>query len=65
MTLPSVAKAEAAAHPWLADKLCGPGARVGINPIFYFRKTATEYDRKSGVKWFSCTAKCDGNRILP
>jgi hypothetical protein len=23
----------------------------------HFRKTATEYDMKSGIKWLSCTAK--------
>jgi hypothetical protein len=23
----------------------------------HFKKTATEYDRKSGIKWLSCTAK--------
>ena len=23
----------------------------------HFRKTATEYDRKPGIKWLSCTAK--------
>ena len=23
----------------------------------HFRKTATEYDRKTGIKWLSCTAK--------
>jgi hypothetical protein len=23
----------------------------------HFRKTATEYDRKTGIKWLSCTEK--------
>jgi hypothetical protein len=23
----------------------------------HFRKTCTEYDRKPGIKWLSCTAK--------
>jgi hypothetical protein len=23
----------------------------------HFRKTATEFDRKPGIKWLSCTAK--------
>jgi hypothetical protein len=31
------------------------GARV-ISDC-HFRKTATEYDRKPGIKWLSCTAK--------
>jgi hypothetical protein len=31
---------------------------AGINRIAtHFTKTATEYDRKNGMKWLSCTAK--------
>ena len=31
--------------------------RVGLYPICRFRKTATKYVRKSGIKWLRCTAK--------
>ena len=31
---------------------------------YHFRKTATEYDRKSGINWFSCTAKSQSDITL-
>ena len=37
-----------------AEKLT---ADLGITPIVTLRKTATEYDRKIGIKWVRCTAK--------
>jgi hypothetical protein len=40
-----------------AFAIAGGGVAAGINPIFAFRKTVTEYDRKPGVKWLGCTAK--------
>jgi hypothetical protein len=30
---------------------------LGLYPIVTLEKTATEYDRKTGIKWLSCTAK--------
>jgi hypothetical protein len=33
-----------------------PGGSPGDKPDCRFRKTATGYDRKPGVKWLSCTA---------
>jgi hypothetical protein len=32
------------------------GSQVGISDC-HCRKIATEYDRKPGIQWFSCTAK--------
>jgi hypothetical protein len=43
--------------------LSGPGfggaadGAVRVVSDCHFRKTATEYDRKPGMKWLSCTAK--------
>ena len=33
------------------------GVEIGLYPMVTLEKKATEYDRKSGVKWLSCTAK--------
>jgi hypothetical protein len=33
------------------------GARGRVISDCHFRKTATEYDRKPGIKWLSCTEK--------
>ena len=30
----------------------------------HFRKKATEYDRKPGIKWFSCTEKLQSDTAL-
>jgi hypothetical protein len=46
-SLPSLAAAVSAAL----------GVNVGINPIVTFKKTATEYDRKHGIRRVRCTAK--------
>jgi hypothetical protein len=31
-------------------------AHLAMNPIVTLEKTASEYDRKPGIKWLSCTA---------
>ena len=42
----------------LLEALRLAGRDVGMNLIVTFeKKTATEYDRKPGMKWLSCTAK--------
>ncbi len=28
-----------------------------VRSDYHFRKTATEYDRKTGIEWLSCTEK--------
>jgi diketogulonate reductase-like aldo/keto reductase len=35
----------------------GKGGKNRDKSDSYFRKTATEYDSKHGIKWLSCTAK--------
>ena len=69
MTLPPVATqaGEDAARRALALQLVGRqqcvrdgGGRAQPTRVIsdrHFRKTATEYDRKPGTKWSSCTAK--------
>jgi hypothetical protein len=40
--------------------LAAGGARRGEARVIsdcHFRKKATEYDRKTGIKWLSCTEK--------
>ena len=34
-----------------------PLGAVRVISDCHFRKTATEYDRKTGIKWLSCTEK--------
>jgi hypothetical protein len=36
---------------------CPCAARPRVISDYHFRKTVTEYDRKPGIKWMSCTAK--------
>jgi hypothetical protein len=41
-----------------ADRWEQAAVVLGINPIVILeRKKATEYGRKTGIKWLSCTAK--------
>ena len=45
----------------------GSGVAHRVISDCHFRKTATEYDRKPGINWLSCTAKwrsdsCDPSR---
>jgi hypothetical protein len=39
------------------NTLCIIGGAARVIPDCRFRKTGTEYDRKPGMKWLSCTAK--------
>ena len=37
---------------------CGdPAGAIRVISDCHFRKIATEYDRKPGIKWLSCTGK--------
>jgi hypothetical protein len=51
----------AAMHHWVTHTAAANGAaRLAHGRVisdYHFRKTATEYDRKPGMKWLSCTAK--------
>ena len=50
----------ATAKPSRRRRTCSPPRRRGCDrdkSDYHFRKTATEYDRKPGIKWLSCTAK--------
>ena len=49
----SMANAEDPAVTAAADREAGPW----VISDCHFRKTATEYDRKTGIKWLSCTEK--------
>jgi hypothetical protein len=44
--------------------VAGTAARIGINPIVTLEKTATEYASKPGIKWLSCSVKCQSDITL-
>jgi hypothetical protein len=41
----------------LVTKILSRYSRSWVISDGHFRKTATEYDRKTGTKWLSCTGK--------
>jgi hypothetical protein len=48
---------EVAALVALDDDLLGAGVLLRVISDCHFRTTGTEYDRKPGIKWSSCTEK--------
>jgi hypothetical protein len=43
--------------PLVVSPHCAGGGDPRVISDCHFRKTATEYDRKNGLKWLSCTEK--------
>ena len=41
-----------------------PRLRGRVISDCHFRKTASEYDRKPGIKWLRCTEKCQSDITL-